>query len=452
MNKLFLTAGVSLLSIHIHAVDLDRVYQDALMNDPQFSAEAAGVEAGREAVNQGRAGLLPKLNLNASYGQSHSDTDLSKGGTNANTSSKFGTDQTQWKLTAVQPLIDLAAWYSYKSSEASSRESDYSLEQSRQNLILRTAEAYLSILRAYDNLQAVKARVEAVQRQLEQTKQRFDVGLIAVTEVHETQAVYDSAQVDLISAESTLDIAFESLAQLTGKRYDSINLMSADIPMKGMNEYPKSKWEENALEANLDLKISAQRLQAAQASHQAAKAGHYPNVSLSANYGQVDSDYSKAQSGYKRNENEAYGWSLNLSLPLYAGGSTSSLSKQAYYQSQAAEMTLESTQRSVLVKVRSLYRTIESDIQRVKARQQSIVSSRSALEATQAGYEAGTRNIVEVLEAQQSLYQAEGNYANARYDYVLNVLKFKQVVGMLNATDIATLNAWLSTNKTLSSR
>lgn len=444
--------GMPLLSMPLVAADLNQVYQDAVTNDPEYRALTARSLAGREAVKQGRAALLPQVNLNAGYGQSHSETDLSDSDLNSDMSADVEGSQTDWSVSAVQPLFNLNAWNSYKSSVALTEESDLNLEKARQNLIVRTAEAYLSILRAYDSLQAVKARVEAVQRQLEQTMQRFDVGLIAVTEVHETQAAFDSAQVDLISAESTLDIAFESLAELSGKRYRKINLMLATIPLDGVKHLPKSQWEQQALAVNLELKIASKQLVQAQYSQKAAKANHYPTVSVSANYGEKQTDYSKPPSDtYERNENTEYGWKLNLSLPLYAGGSTSSAARQAYYETQAAEMTLERTQRSVLVSVRSLYRTLASDVERVKARQQSIISSRSALEATQAGYEAGTRNIVEVLEAQQSLYQAEGNYANARYDYVLNMLNFKQTVGLLSANDIEILNGWLDNKAFLTS-
>ncbi len=452
MRKLLFTTGLSVLSLHLQAVTLDQVYQDALMNDPQFSAEAATAQAGKEAAEQGKAALKPQVNFEASYAQGFGSSDLSDHPVQPNTSSDTNTDTTKWGVSAVQPLIDFNAWHSYKSSLASARKSELELEQSRQSLILRTAETYIAVLRAYDNLQAVQARVEAVQRQLEQTQQRFEVGLIAVTEVHETQATYDSAQVDLITAQSDLDIAFEGLTQLTGKHYDRVNLMQDIIPMEGVTQRSKSEWEDNALDANLDLKVAGEEYNAAESGHKAAKAGHYPKLTLSGNYSQTDTEFSKGSAnGYERTDGEDYGWAINLTVPIYAGGSTSSASRQSYYQAQAAEMSLEATQRRVLINVRKLYRTITSDIQRVRARKQSIVSSRSALEATQAGYEAGTRNIVEVLDAQQSLYQAEGAYANARYEYVLNLLKFKQAVGMLNPNDVETLNGWLDKNKAVES-
>jgi len=264
--------------------------------------------------------------------------------------------------------------------------------------------------------------------------------LIAITDVHEAQAQYDSATVDLITAETQLDIAYESLAVLTGKRYDRINPLKEQIPLVGPNPADRAHWEQKALGQNLDVLIAQKKELSAQRNHKSKISSHLPSVNLVGTYEVSENESRDNPTGSEVTSTYV---GINVSMPLFAGGSTWAGQKQAYYQRQAAEKGLEAAQRGTVVNVRNQYRMLEADIARVKARKQAMTSAQSAMEATQTGYEVGNRNIVEVLTAQRQVFGAQFNYASARYDYVINLLKFRQTVGELSLADIDEVNNWL---------
>jgi outer membrane protein len=422
MNKLVIAMMALGFAVSSQATGLKDVYQQALANDPQLAAELASANA--KAQSQGLAGaaIMPTLVFDADIGSA----DVEVG------SSDSDVDSSSYKLTLTQTLIAPEAWFSYGAATAASDAAELEARKAEQDLVVRVSESYFNVLRANSGLASAKATEAAVKRQLEQTQQRFKVGLIAITDVHEAQAQYDSATVDLISAETSLDIAYESLAVLTGERYDRILPLKEEIPLLGPMPADRTHWEQKALGQNLDVLISEQNQIGAKRNHKSKISGHLPTVSLVGTHTISETD----QTGSDVETTSTY-LGVNVSLPIFSGGSTWAGQKQAYYQRQAAEFGFEAARRGASLNVRNLYRTLEAD------RKQAMTSAKSAMEATQTGYEVGTRNIVEVLTAQRSVFGAQFNYAAARYDYVINVLKFRQSVGELSVADIDEVSNWL---------
>ncbi|MFT6153404.1 MAG: outer membrane protein, partial [Bermanella sp.] len=398
-----------------------------LANDPQLAAELALANAKAQSKGLAGAAVMPTLVFDADIGS-----------TSVDDSAISDVDSSTYKLTLRQTLIAPEAWFSYGAATAASDAAELEARKAEQSLVVRVSDSYFNVLRANSGLASAKATEAAVKRQLEQTQQRFKVGLIAITDVHEAQAQYDSATVELITAETLLDIAYESLAVLTGERYDRILPLKEVIPLIGPMPADRTYWEQKALGQNLDVLISEQNQIGAQRNHKSKISGHLPTVSLVGTHTIAETDLSGSDI-----ETTSTYLGVNVSLPIFSGGSTWAGQKEAYYQRQAAEFGFEASRRGASLNVRNLFRTLEADIARIKARKQAMTSAKSAMEATQTGYEVGTRNIVEVLTAQRAVFGAQFNYAAARYDYVINVLKFRQAVGELSVADIDEVSNWL---------
>ena len=431
MKKLALALFALGATVTSQAADLKNVFEQALANDPQLAAEVALADANAQSEGLARQAILPTVTLNADIGSSNVEV-------GDNPEQEF--DTTTYSLQATQTLIAPESWYSYGAASAATASAEIERRKAEQSLVVRISEAYFNVLRANAGLASAKAQEAAVKRQLEQTQQRFKVGLIAITEVHEAQAIYDGATVELIAAESQLDIAYESLALLTGERYDRINPLKEDIPLTGPIPADRTLWEQKALGQNLDVLIAEKSQVSAERNHKSKISGHLPTVNLVGRYSVSDDESNSSAAGEEVTSTYV---GVNVSMPIFAGGATWAGQKQAYYQRQAAEKSLEAAQRGATLNIRSLYRQLEADVARIKARKQATRSAQSAMEATQTGYEVGTRNIVEVLQAQLSVFSAQRDYAFASYDYVIDLLKFRQAAGELSVADIDEINAWL---------
>lgn len=416
---------------------LSTVYQQAIANDTELAAIQATQQAedyGRQAA---RGALLPKANLSYSISQVKNKNSTATF-PNAPTEKSF--TQKNLQVQASQTLFDLNSWYNYKAASSSNDASSVKLQQAEQNLLLRTAQIYFDILRAQDNLSVAQAEQQSLQRSLEQTQQRYDAGLVTIVDVHDTQARYDLAQVNLLGQQSNLDISLESLEQLTGKRHDSIAPLSDDADMGPPQPADVEEWITLGMANYAGLRIAEANKESARLKRNANRAKHAPKLDLFAQYSKSDQPLFTSDGTYSTTSTVV---GLKLSVPLLAGGSLYSQSKQAARQYAAAEYQLEGERRSTKHNIRSLFRKVKTDVLNIKARNRVITSAQSALEATQTGYKLGTRNIVEVLDAQRTLFKAQRNYANARYDYIQNLLNLKFYAGTLNPQDMDVLNSWL---------
>jgi outer membrane protein len=417
---------------------LNDVYESALQNDPVLRAARASYNADRETSNIARGALLPQLSISGEYTQ----TEINDKTLLTAASGRIDTDETAYGLSLNQAIFDMPSWYSFKSSKALSESARAQFAADQQSLIIRVSEAYFNVLRAYDNLQTRDAEERAIQRQLEQTRERFEVGLLPVTDVHEAQAVFDDAAVNSLEARGALNIAFEGLEVLTGENHKVLAGLTENFSATNPEPLSNQEWVDFAIGNNFQLKVAKLGKDAAYNNAKAALSARLPKISGRASYFDADADGTRYTSPFETQQ-DGHSFVLTVSMPIWMGGSVDAQRRQAKQRSIASDEGYIASKRNTIQAARSLHQLVLTNTARVKARKQSITSADSALQATQAGYEVGTRNIVDVLVAQRTLYQARRNYANARYDYILSMMRLKEVAGQLSPDDIYQLNAWL---------
>ena len=430
-----------------HAETLQDIYFQALENDHRFKAAQAERDAGLENRDLRRAALLPQIAGDATWQRSDIDNKVANRELSEElqeqTPPEYKSTQISYGVGLSQSIINLSNWHLYSQGKALANIAEAEFAIAEEELILRTSQAYFDALRAVDNLSTAKAEEDALAHQLEQTKQRFAVGLTAITEVHEAQAAFDSATANRLVAEGNLGIAFEALEVLTGRSYRSLSPLRDDFPVEPPQPIARDEWVKMALENNSALQASQLSARAAEAGANAAKSRHLPTLTGSLRYGSIERDIEDITI----QDQDATTVQLDLSIPLFAGGGTSATRRQAASQYvQARELYLQ-TQRDIVQSTRSRHLDVLTTAATVKARKQAITSSRSALEATQAGYDVGTRDLVDVLNAQGRLYSAQRDYYNALYSYVLATLQLKQAAGVLVSADVSELNQWLDSTR-----
>ena len=439
-----LASGESLLDI----------YEIALDNDAQLRAETAQYRADLELKTLALAPLLPQVNTGVSRSMRDSENtrlsivDFDNGNVviqNQTTGSRTYT--TRYDISLSQTLFDLSAWFDWKAGSERSKQAEATVAAAQQNLIVRVSEAYFGVLRAQDNLRAAKAQERALSRQLEQTRQRFNVGLIAITDVYEAEARHDLAGVTRIIEENNVAVALERLSVLTGQQHGQLRLLSEAFAPELPMPTDRSAWVDFALENNFELAAVRFAEEAARQNAKSRQMGHAPRVSAQVSYAESDTAGTvtppNAFNLPPNSEGEDESFQIRLDMPLYAGGAISANRRRAAEQFNAARENRINLTRNTITASRSLHMTVSSDVARVNARKQAIKSTQSALDATVAGYEVGTRNIVDVLNAQNAVFSAQRDYANSRYDYVLNSMRLKENAGTLSPEDIAALEAFL---------
>ncbi|MGF1762342.1 outer membrane channel protein TolC [Aliivibrio kagoshimensis] len=408
------------------ADNLADIYNQAKENDPQLLRAAAQKDAAFEAINSTQSSLLPQINLTAGYNMTRSNYD-----SNENNIINAG-------ISLQQELYQRSSWISLDTAEKTARQSDSAYAAEQQDVILRVAQAYFEVLRAMDNLEFVRAEKASVARQLEQTKQRFDVGLSAITDVHDAQAQYDGVLADEILSENALVNSYEGLREITGQEHKTLSILDTKRFSARTPESSSQALVDEAQQKNLSLLAARINQDIAKDNISLASSGHLPSLTFDASYGYTDYDYIN-NTGLNHDANDLKA-GINLVVPIYSGGNTSSLESQAQFAYVAASEDLEATYRSVVKAVRGYNNNINASIGALKAYKQSVLSAQSALEATEAGFDVGTRTIVDVLDSTRRLYDSNRNLANARYDYILSVLNLKLAVGTLNEQDILDIN------------
>ncbi len=452
----FNLALCSMLSAPTLADTLVDIYELALENDALLKSRVAQYNADIELEKLALAPLLPQAR--AGYTVTDSETETTSpnlfvdegGGLNTiDVTSVRDTETDGYDVSLSQTLFDLSAWFSWRAGKETTQQARATLSAAQQDLIVRVVQSYFGVLRAQDNLRASQAQERAFERQLEQTRQRFEVGLIAITDVYEAEAARDLAQVTRIVDENNVAVAKENLSVLTGQTPGSLYVLGESFNPRPPEPADRSEWVDFALENNNQLAAARFAEEAARQNATAFKMGHAPKVTASYRYqdtettGTIVQDRNSPFLFDPDSEQNNETWQIRLDVPLFAGGAISANRRRAAEQFNTARESRINLTRTTVTQARSLHMTVMSDVSRVMARKQSIVSSQSALDATQAGYEVGTRNIVDVLNAQNKLFGAQRDYANSRYDFVINSLRLKEVAGTLSPEDIARLEGFL---------
>ncbi|MDX1433985.1 MAG: TolC family outer membrane protein [Gammaproteobacteria bacterium] len=412
-------------------------YELALESDPEFQAAAATNAAAQELTPQARSFLLP--NVSAGGFARHNWLDVDKSAGIANLGSRdFNTQQADISLT--QPIYRHDLWVALGQADIRTKQANADYAFARQELMIRAATRYFDVLRAQDQLTFAKAALEAFGQQLKQAQQRFEVGLIAITDVEEAQSGFDLATADVIAAENDLDNAREAQREVAGTYIEELKPLEGDIPLVTPAPDDIDLWTETALRQN--LQVTAARFAAENAREEISriKAGHLPTLDLVGRSVYFNAD--GGVSGASRSTDSQIG--LELTVPIYEGGLINSQTRESQHLYQRSLDDLERQRRAVQRQTRDAFLGIKSNISRVKALVQAVRSTISAKEAIEAGFQVGTRTSVDVLDAERRVFEARRDLSFARYDYIVNTLELKQAAGTLSEADMELVNSWLT--------
>jgi len=468
MNRAATLALLLLALWHIaHGKDLIGVFEDALHNDPVIRQADANRLAARESRPQALAALLPQLNGTAGATRDHQSgiqTQLFSipNPSNPTTTSIIAaglpdtadTTTYQWGLNLRQNVFSWSNWMALRAASREVAQAEANYQAAEQQLILRTAQAYFAVLTAIDTLAADQASLEAIARQLDQANKRFEVGLIAITDVEDAKAARDTAAATVIAAKRTLATAEDQLQEITGQKYDALAKPGDNMPLSNPEPADESRWVNISLEQNLSLVSSRLAADIARENVRVAIGGHLPTLDVVAgrSYQQSTADESFGSGPgtpatsfsdvFNKTNDRQIG--LQFTLPIFSGGLTQSKVRQSEYEWMAAKEGVVQSSRATERQARDAYLGVISGIARVQALRQALESNQTSLKATEAGYDVGTRTSVDVLNARRLLVQAQTDYATSRYDYIVSVLQLRLAAGNLDRTPLSELNNWLT--------
>lgn len=448
-------ATASLAGFNAGAADLKEVYERALTSDPLIREADANRLAARESKPQAISALLPQLNGSASQIKNEStgsqivvNTEDPNNPTIDTVERETKGTRSGWNVELRQSIFRWENWATLKRAGAESAQAEADYVVAQQDLILRTSEAYFNVLAARDTLEAAQAAYDAIGRQLEQSEKRFEVGLIAVTDVQDAKSAFDSASAALIQAKRTLANTGELLRELTGDAWDQLEKPGNDMPLHGPSPANAEDWVQRAMDQNPSLNSSRLAADIARANINVERGGHFPAIDFVVNRGEFDDDGNFTNPGGvtfpsdSDSTDTTYG--VQVTVPIFSGGLTSSRVRQAQYRNTAARERLERTVRATERSTRDAFLGVNAEMARVQSLKQAVESAQTALQATEAGYEVGTRTSVDVLQARQRLFQSQTDYARSRYDYLLNVLRLQQAAGTLDGKGLEDINALLT--------
>lgn len=440
MKRIAWLVASSFACVPLYAADLAKVYQAAQENDPVFAAARATLDAGREKLPQGRAGLLPTISASGNTVWNETETEVRSIPGNRN-NTDYNTHG--YQLTLSQPVFRWQNWVAYGQARLQVAQAEATFHQARQDLILRVAQAYFDVLYAAENLTAVRANKEATAQQLELAKKSFEVGTSTITDTHEAQARYDLIQAQEIAAESDLEIRRQALRTLVGDDPGKLAPPRKEVALSPPEPNRLDAWITAAEKDALGVQIQQAQADIAAREVERQRAGHYPTVDIVANRGKAKS-YSS--SGLGAVDSDYTNYSLQLNIPLFQGGLTTSRQREAAANSMAARFGLEAARRNASLQARQYYLGVTNGLAQVNALKAALASSQSALESNKLGYEVGVRINIDVLNAENQVYVARRDLAKATFDTLMAQLRLKAAVGALGDDDVTKINALLDDN------
>jgi outer membrane protein len=440
MNRRLAIALLACAPLGAAAENLSQVYQDARAYDAQFGAARYSLQAGLERVPQGRALLLPSLNLTANSTRSNTESESK----NPAVQPSFDRDINShgYALTFTQPLYRRQNSLQYDQAEFQAKQAEAQFGLASQDLILRTAQAYFDVLAAQDTLALVRAQKTAIGEQLAQAKRNFEVGTATITDTHEAQARFDLAAAQEISALNDVDARGRALQQLTGKEYPALKPLRPDVKLAPPNPADMQSWVDLAEKQAYPVLVQEAATEIAALEAKRGKAGHAPTLDFVASHGYTSQSASQLSSA--GSEITTNSISLQFALPLYQGGAISSREREAAYLMERTRQDLENARRSAALTTRQAYLAVINGIAQISALEQALVSSQSALESNRLGYEVGVRINIDVLNAQQQVFSTRRDLAVARYNTITNFLRLKAAAGALREEDLAEVNQALA--------
>lgn len=411
------------------------VYRQARLTDPSLMASDASMRAVRETKSQSLAQLLPNIQATGNVDRLRLKQRQSGGDTT------YGTNKV-YSVSLVQTLFDLDRFYQYVQADSVIAQSEAEYGAAEQELIIRVADAYFNVLSAHDDLDLARANKKAAERQLEQATQRFEVGLIAITDAQEAEARYDLAISTEIQAESDLESARDALREVSGVLYDQLLRLGNKLELEPPDPQRPEDWVDTAMNQNLNILAAKAAVETSRQEIRRQRAGHSPTLEAEASWAYRDQDRFLSAFPVERNDSSI---GVQLNVPLYQGGLINSQVREARHRYDESLDLLDQQRRTTERETRDAYRGVIFNISQVRALKQAVVSTKTAFEAAEAGFDVGTRTSVDVLDAERERLRAVRDYLRSRYDYLLSTLRLKQAVGTLSVLDIEEINRFLTT-------
>jgi len=434
----------------LQAESLLEVYQQALQSDPRIHEAEARRLAALEAEPQARGLYLPQIGVDGSWMKVESSGtgvfEDSSGLPSPPLDTSTDSETTQWQLGLRQTIFRWDQIVGMRRADKIVAKAEADREAAQQDLVIRVGQSYFDVLAAEDRLTSRHANRQAIARQLEQAKQRFEVGLIAITDVQESQAAHDQAVADEIAAKRVLATARNIMREITGQYVGELAAPGDDLPLRTPDPAAEIEWVDLAMSQNLVLVSSRLDEEMARDEISFRRNGYYPTVDLVASTGAFDTEADRivgGVSGVASSDGDRDSIGIQFTIPLFAGGANRSRVQEAVYLHRASTQQLQRVTRETERQTRDSYLGVQAEKSRVEALDQAVKSSTTALEATQAGFEVGTRTIVDVLDSQFALYSAITQFYQARYDYLMNYLRLKQAAGNLQIQDLEAIDQWL---------
>jgi len=420
------------------ASDLLQIYKEALTQDPTIQSARSAQIAGQEALPQGRALLLPSVNLSANT--QYNDVRTNYSGASIFSSARRKYNSNGYSVDLTQPLFRLQNFAQYQQSKLSVEQADALFAAAKQDLIVRVSQAYFDVLLTQYNVTLAQAQKEAIGEQLAQAKRNFEVGTATITDTHDAQARYDLAASQEIAAQNDLEISQNALLQIIGRQPGELVTVRGDVPLVAPEPSSMEAWVEKAVQNNAEMVIARASLEIANEEVNKARGGHFPTLDVVASY----SDGTVGGGTFGANDQISKVIGLQLNVPIFQGGAISSAVRQAVANQEKARQDLEVTQRRIAQTARQSYLGVTSGIAQVRALQQAVISNQSAFDSTQLGLDVGVRTSVDLLNARQLLFSARRDLAQALYNYILSRLQLSSTAGALTEADVVQINGWLN--------
>jgi outer membrane protein len=442
MKQHALLLAILAFSQPLAAADLLQTYREARANDPVYASARAARDAGRENLPLGLASLLPTVSASGFTQMNNIDIDFR----GVAPESKREGNTNGYGLSLTQPLFNWQSIMLYKEAGFKVAQAEAAFGQVAQDLIVRVAQAYFDVLASQDTLAFIQAQKTAISEQLAQAKRNFEVGTATITDTHEAQARFDLAASQEIAAQSDLEIKRSALQQIIGKFPDKLTPLRPAVELSPPKPSAMEPWVSSAEKENFGVRVQQAALEIASREIERSRAGHYPTLNLVGSYGKNSASISTVGTVSVGTDSTSTVVGLQFSMPLYAGGGVNALVRQAIANQDKARQDLENARRSAALAVRQAYLGVTNGMAQVRALEQALVSSQSALDSNKLGYEVGVRINIDVLNAQQQLYSTNRDLATARYDTLVNGLRLKAAAGTLSEEDLERVNRLLGTS------
>jgi outer membrane protein len=419
------------------AADLREIYLLAKQNDATFAAARAQLEAGLERLPQGRALLLPIVNAaaNTTWNDAENKTSGASGQYNSN----------GWSVTLTQPLFRWQNIVQWQQAEYQVMQAEAQYGQAVQDLIVRVSQAYFDVLAAQDALAFAQANKVAIAEQLAAAKRNFEVGTATITDTNEAQARYDLATSQEIASQNALEVALRALQQIIGSQPSGLAPLRFDLTIDSPQPSALEDWAASARTGNFLVRVNEAAFEVANRQVEFQRAGHYPTVDVVATATENTSQNIALLAGTRSTVSQNT-IGLQLNLPIFAGGSVNSRTREAVALKEKARSDLEASRRNAEFNARQSFLNVTNGMAQVKALEQALISSETALQSNKVGYEVGVRINIDVLNAQQQVFQTKRDLARARYDTILSGFRLKSAAGSLSEEDVERVNRLLGSN------